>query len=122
MLESIFLQILNMSFTGGVVILFVLLMRLLFIKTPKIFSYSLWFAPLFRLLCPFSFESMLSILPVNPNPISQNIGTAAVPPISTGLPILNTSINNIIPPPTPDVSVNPLQIWITIGALVWIIG
>ncbi|MEG0597372.1 MAG: M56 family metallopeptidase, partial [Oscillospiraceae bacterium] len=63
MLETVFLQVLNMSVTGGMVILFVLIARLLLKKAPKIFSYALWSVVLFRLCCPFSFESAMSLLP-----------------------------------------------------------
>ena len=64
MLESLFIRILNMSLTGSLMILAVLLMRLLLSKAPKIFSYALWMVVLFRLLCPVSFESGLSLLGV----------------------------------------------------------
>ncbi|WP_206458208.1 M56 family metallopeptidase [Anaerovorax sp. IOR16] len=60
MLDHLFLQILNMSFTASYVILFVLIVRFFLRKAPKIFSYSLWSVVLFRLLCPFSFESRFS--------------------------------------------------------------
>ena len=64
MLDKLFLQILNMSFTASFVIAFVLLIRLLLKKTPKIFSYALWSVVLFRLVCPFSFESIFSIFTI----------------------------------------------------------
>ncbi len=63
MLEKIFLQILNMSFTASFVIIFVLIVRLLLKKSPKVLSYALWGVVLFRLICPFSFESVFSLLP-----------------------------------------------------------
>ena len=63
-LESLFIRVLNMSLTGSLMILAVLLMRLLLTKAPKMFSYVLWLAVLFRLLCPVSFESGLSLLGV----------------------------------------------------------
>ena len=62
MLESLFIRILNMSLTGNLMILAVLLVRLLLRKAPKIFSYVLWIVVLFRLLCPVSFESGFSLL------------------------------------------------------------
>ena len=62
MLGKFFLQILNMSFTAGVIILAVMLIRLLLRKTPKIFSYCLWAVVLFRLICPISFSSPVSLL------------------------------------------------------------
>lgn len=54
--------ILNMSITGGILILLVLLVRLLLKRAPRIFSYLLWSAVLFRLLCPVSFTSDFSLL------------------------------------------------------------
>ncbi|MEG1783121.1 MAG: M56 family metallopeptidase, partial [Oscillospiraceae bacterium] len=73
MLENIFLKILNMSFIGSFVILFVMLIRLFLKKSPKIFSYLLWGVVLFRLLCPFSFESIFSLLPAKVENIADNI-------------------------------------------------
>ncbi|NLK90717.1 MAG: peptidase M56, partial [Clostridiales bacterium] len=73
MLEKIFLQILNMSFTAGFVIILVLIARLFLKKAPKILSYALWGVILFRLICPFSFESMFSLLPIKSNPIPLDI-------------------------------------------------
>jgi len=118
MLNKIFLQILNMSFTGG----FVLIARLLLKKAPKVFSYALWSVVLFRLICPFSFESILSLLPTNTSPIPSNIGYMAIPQINTGIPTLNNSINPNLPVATLTASVNPLQLWIFTGRVLWLIG
>lgn len=63
MLDAVFLKILDMSKTGSLVILAVLLARLLLKKVPKVFSYALWAVVLFRLLCPVSFEAQMSLLP-----------------------------------------------------------
>jgi len=62
-MDRAFMQILNMSVVASVVILFVLLARVLLKKAPKIFSYILWSAVFFRLICPFSFESEISLIP-----------------------------------------------------------
>ena len=58
----LFSRILNMSMTGSIVILFVLAVRLLLKRTPKIFSYALWAVVLFRLLCPVSISAPVSLL------------------------------------------------------------
>ena len=63
MLDAIYMQVLDMSKTASVVILVVLFARLLLKKTPKVFSYALWAVVLFRLLCPFSFEASVSVVP-----------------------------------------------------------
>ena len=61
-MAAIFSQILNMSMTGSVVILLVILVRLILKRSPKIFSYALWSVVLFRLLCPVAFTAPISIL------------------------------------------------------------
>lgn len=119
---EIFLQVLNMSFTASFVIVAVLLTRLLLKKTPKIFSYALWSVVLFRLLCPISFESMLSLLPVNTNPISTNTLYSETPQIDTGLPYLDAVINPALPVPEVGTSVNPLQIMAVLGEFIWLAG
>lgn len=64
MLEKVFVGILNMSLTAGIMIPFVMVLRLLLRRAPKIFSYVLWAVVLFRLICPFSFSAAFSLLGV----------------------------------------------------------
>ena len=59
---AVFSRILNMSLTGGAVILVVLLLRLVLRRAPKIYSYALWAVVLFRLLCPVSLSAPVSFL------------------------------------------------------------
>ena len=63
-MKSVFSQIFNMSLTASVVILCVLAVRLLLKKAPKKFAYALWAVVLFRLLCPVSLPSPVSVLEV----------------------------------------------------------
>ena len=58
---SLFTNILSMSLVASIVIIVLLLLRPMLKKFPRIFSYLLWGIVLFRLLCPVSFESSLSI-------------------------------------------------------------
>lgn len=67
-------KIVNMSLTGSIVILAVMLARLLLRRAPKLFSYALWAAVLFRLLCPISVLSDFSVLNLVDVPVS-NAGT-----------------------------------------------
>ena len=122
MQEELFLKVLNMSITGSAVILCVVLMRFLLRRAPKVFSYALWSVVLFRLVCPFSFESALSLLPVNPEPIPDRIVYAAVPQIQTGITAVDRVVSSSLPGATPYASVNPLQIWVFLGSLLWIMG
>ena len=66
--ERLFTAVLNMSLTAALVIGCVLPMRLLFRRLPRIFSYVLWAAVLFRLLCPVSVSSGVSVLNLTPIP------------------------------------------------------
>ena len=54
-------RLFNMSLTASVAIVLVILLRLLLKKAPKVISYALWGVVLFRLLCPVSIESSLSL-------------------------------------------------------------
>lgn len=90
MLDLFFLQMVNMSYTASFVILFILLARIALRKAPKVFSYALWSVALFRLVCPWSFESGFSLLAVGRSTTEQ----IAVPPavqawttISSSLPL-----------------------------------
>jgi len=60
-LKDSFLDIFNMSITTSYVIIAVLIIRLLLKRAPKKFSYILWSVVGFRLICPISFSSILSI-------------------------------------------------------------
>ena len=75
---NLFIRILDMSKTAGVVILFVIAARLLLKRAPKLISYALWAVVLFRLLCPLSMEAPVSIVP-EMTPTAQNYRLAGEP-------------------------------------------
>lgn len=60
--QSILLNVANMSMTASIIIVFVLFVRILLKRCPKIFSYMLWSVVLFRLLCPVSITTNFSLL------------------------------------------------------------
>lgn len=62
-MNTLFYTVLNMSAVSAVVTVFVVFARLLLKKSPKIFSYILWSAVLFRLICPVSFSLPFSAVP-----------------------------------------------------------
>lgn len=65
-----FPALLHTSLTGAIVIVFVILVRLMLKRAPKIFSYALWGIVLLRLLVPVSIISPVSIVP-EPVEVSQ---------------------------------------------------
>ena len=117
-----FLTILNMSLTAGYVILFILLIRLPLKKAPKVISYAFWSVAAFRLLCPFSFESILSLIPMNTSPIPQNIMYQQTPQINSGITAVDSFVNRFLPAPVATQSANPLQTYAQIGSYIWLLG
>ncbi len=65
-------KLLNMSLTASVAIVFVLLLRLLLRRAPKVISYALWGIVLFRLLCPVSIQSNLSLFGLLDTPAKES--------------------------------------------------
>ena len=96
MSDKIFLDVVNMSITGSFAILIIILVRLLLRKAPKVFSYTLWFVAFFRLLVPFSFESVLSILPFNTMPLSTDMLYIETPCVETGIKVIDNVINPVV--------------------------
>lgn len=121
-MDKLFLTILNMSMTGAFVIAAICLVRLPLKKAPKIISYCLWAMAGFRLVFPYSVESVFSLIPFKAQTIPSDIAMQSIPRIDSGIPFVNNAVSSVLPAATPAASVNPLQIWIAIGAWVWIVG
>ena len=138
MLDRVFMQILDMSKTGSIVILVVLLARLLLKKSPKMISYALWAVVLLRLLCPVSIESPASILPQT-NSVSESYTLEDIPISVAGAgvaayqavgDVLNGGIDvQHIPTTNIDeagnveyVTANWSEVWILFGQYIWVAG
>ncbi|MDE6619044.1 MAG: M56 family metallopeptidase, partial [Lachnospiraceae bacterium] len=61
MINMLFLKIVEMSLTAGIVILVVMLVRLLIRRLPKSFAYALWIVVAFRLAVPVAADSDISV-------------------------------------------------------------
>lgn len=125
-MSKLFIEILNMSISASCVALIVMLIRIVLRKAPKIYSYALWAVVFFRLVCPFTVQLPVSAVPVQPRAISQNIVYSGSPSIQSGVPVVDDTINTVIerslPPVNPANSVNPVQIVLEIGTLIWLAG
>lgn len=62
-MASAFLRVVNLSVSAGYIILAVMVLRLALRRAPKWMSCALWALVALRLVCPFSLESALSLLP-----------------------------------------------------------
>jgi len=123
-MSAFFLTIVNMSISASWIVLTVLLLRLLLKRAPKWVMVLLWGIVAVRLICPFTIESVMSLIP-SAETISPEIMMDATPEINSGIPILNNAINPVISEslaPDPVASANPLQMLIPILSIVWIVG
>lgn len=123
-MSDVFLKLLNLSITASWLILAVILVRLLLKKAPKWISCVLWALVAIRLVCPFSLESALSLIPSSET-IPSNIEMMQKPAIDSGITVINETINPVISnsfTPDPLTSANPLQIIVPVLSIVWIAG
>ncbi|MBR3704495.1 MAG: M56 family metallopeptidase, partial [Oscillospiraceae bacterium] len=123
-MTELFLKIVNMSISASWLIAVVLVLRLVLKKAPKWVNVLLWGLVAVRLLCPFSMQSPLSLIP-SAETISPEIMLDRSPAIQTGIPTINRVVNPMISgvfSPAPGDSANPLQIWLPVAAFIWMLG
>lgn len=123
-MSALFLKIFNMSISASYLILAVLLARLLLKKAPKWINPALWAIVGLRLVCPFSLESALSLIP-SAHTLPENIALSPSPAVNTGFQNIDQALNPILQQAaTPQVGacVNPMQIYLSLAAWVWILG
>ena len=103
-METVFLKLLNMSITGSVMVLAVLMARLLLKKAPRWSICLLWGLVALRLICPFTIKRNLSLIrnsePITPEIISEQLPTA---------PVVTEPIQYEIPDPAPEIQEIPQQ-------------
>lgn len=142
-MAHVFWQLLKLSFSASFLVLAVLAARLLLRKAPKGMICALWALVALRLMCPFSIESRLSLVPQTPLPhqepivISQPEIPATIPaadPIPAQVPteaaIRPAAQNTITVPEVPHIQevpetadhAAPADLWGTVGAALWLLG
>ncbi len=123
-MEALFLDVFNMSIAASWLVAAVLVLRLFMKKAPKWTVVLLWGIVALRLVFPFSIESALSLIP-SKETIPPEIVFSPAPEIDTGIPPLNDAINPVITEsfaPAPMTSMNPLQFWIPVFSVIWVLG
>lgn len=90
--------LLNMSITGGIVIVLILILRLFLGRMPKKYVCLLWLIPVIRLLLPVTIPSPLSLLPVNGSPITETAvtGEQTMPLFNTGVEAVDNAVNLVL--------------------------
>ena len=123
-MSELFIKILNMSISASWIVFAILFLRFFVKKAPRWIMVFMWGVVGIRLICPFSFESALSLIP-SANTVSPEIMLDKSPQINSGIPVINNFVNPIISEsfaPQPLASANPLQILIPVFSILWIAG
>ena len=123
-MTAFFLKVLNMGIAALWLILAASLARLLLSKAPKWILCTLWALVAFRLICPFSLESSLSLVPSGET-IPAGIAMTKIPTIHSGIPTVNHAVNPVVAEaftPGAGDSANPLQIVLPILTVCWLFG
>lgn len=123
-MTNIFLKFVNMGIAASWLVLVVVILRLTLRKAPKWLRLVLWGIVALRLILPVSIQSVFSLIP-STETISPHIMDMQEPEIYSGISALNSAVNPIIVEtfaPNPEMSVNPLQIFIPIAAVCWLVG
>lgn len=94
-MENLFLSFWNRSVAAGWLILAVIVLRLALKGAPKSARCLLWGLVGLRLLCPFSIQSALSLVP-SAETIPQAALDQASPQINSGLPFVNATVNRYL--------------------------
>lgn len=123
-MEALFLKLLNMSISAGWLVLAVILLRGILTRAPKVLRCVLWTLVGIRLLCPFSLESALSLIPSGET-VPQTIAYDRQPAIHSGIQVVDQAVNPFLAQtlaPNGTDSVNPMQVVTSIAARVWLLG
>lgn len=122
-MNSVFLQLVNVSITAGWVVLAIILLRLVLKKAPKWTRCLLWLVAGVRLVFPFSIESIFSLIPS-----AKTIDTAkylAKPYIDTGFSAIDSRVNDYLGDRFFEgvtVPAGHFENIVGIAAAVWVIG
>lgn len=91
-MEAVFLKLFNMSIAASFMILAVVLLRALLKKAPKALRCFLWALVGIRLICPFSLESALSLIP-SAQTIPDSVLSEPSFSVQTGFEGVDTRVN-----------------------------
>ena len=123
-MSDLFLKIVNMSISASWLVVAVLILRLVLKKAPKWVNVLLWGIVVVRLICPFSFESALSLIP-SAETFPEKIISGPSFDVQTGITPIDNRINDYLGDRYFEgvtVPTNNGNNVMTILTIVWIIG
>ena len=92
---QIFLKVLNMGLTASWLILAVMILRLFLKRAPRWIACLLWALVALKLICPFSIESALSLIPSS-EPLPEKIMTGNTFQVDTGIGFVDVPVNDYL--------------------------
>ena len=123
-MNELFLKIVNMSISASWLVLVVLILRFVLKKAPKWVNILLWGIVAIRLICPFSFESALSLIP-SAETFPEKVISGPSFDVQTGITPVDNRINDYLGDRYFEgvtVPANNGNNIMTILTIVWIIG
>lgn len=123
-MAAFFLKLINMSINASWVLLAVFIARLLLKNAPKYIHCLLWGLVAVRLVCPYSVESAMSLLP-SAKTIEPQVLLSQNPTIHSGINKLDQMVNSILTDKLvvePNAVVHPLEPWIEKAGHIWLAG
>ena len=94
-MNELFLKIINMSISASWLVLAVLILRFVLKKAPKWINVLLWGIVAIRLICPFSFESALSLIP-SAETFPEKVISGPSFDVQTGITPVDNRINDYL--------------------------
>ncbi len=122
-MAGIFLKIVNMSISACWIVLAIILLRILLKKAPKWINCVLWGIAGLRLVMPFSFESIFSLIP-SAETITK-VPDSPRPHIDSGVSVIDNQVNDYLQGNYFEGVTKPMGNFVdvtTILAIAWLVG
>lgn len=123
-MAEVFLTVVNRGLSAGWLVLAVIAARFLLKKAPRWAVCALWGLVALRLLCPFSLESPLSLIPdaqpVSPEAVWNTVPAVEMAPDATDAPV-SPVLEAVLPDGLP-VSPTPAQEIVAAASILWCAG
>ena len=124
-MANFFIDLFNMSITASYLVLAVVIARALLKKAPKWITCLLWAMVGFRLICPFTIESVLSLIP-GTQTITAN-ETSVIRPftVQSGIAGIDTNVNEFLGDKYAEgvtVPTNTFADVTTVLSVIWLVG
>lgn len=132
-MEDFMIALWNMSIQASLAVLVVLVVREIFrwLRIPKKYAYVLWMIPFIRLICPWSLESVFSILPSRSknvissgkpeNPVFYVRGDGSASEAWNGSDVISaqSGTNGTVQPGSGSPAVDGMQLALTVAGVIW---